>query len=157
MIHGMMTFPVITARSLVAPEYFHARWCDVTTHPEWAPGMEYIRLEEPLGIGVRGVMKTRDGEETPMMVSDIVPGLAFQDTVFLDGGTLTVRHESHRDDAGSRLELHARIDGPRAEELASSMAGLDEVLASDLAGLIAVVEREHGHRERDVVTGILPS
>ncbi|MBW9109741.1 hypothetical protein JNB61_08150 [Microbacterium ureisolvens] len=81
-----------------------------------------------------------------MMVSDIVPGLAFQDTVFLDGGTLTVRHESHGENAGSRLELHAEIDGPRAEELAADLAGLDEVLAADLAGLIALVESEHAPR-----------
>ena len=142
----MMRFPVITARSWVAPEYFHARWCDVSTHPEWAPGMEYIRLDEPLRPGVRGVMKTRDGEETPMMVSDVVPGLAFQDTVFLDGGTLTVRHESHAEEAGSRLELYARIEGPRAEQLAAELAGLDDVLAADLAGLIALVERERSPR-----------
>ncbi|MHC6178062.1 SRPBCC family protein [Glutamicibacter sp. X7] len=133
---------MITATSRVAPQHFHARWCDVETHPEWAPGMEYIRLEGPLRPGVRGVMKTRDGDETPMMVSDIVPGLAFQDTVFLDGGSLTVRHESHAADGGSRLELHATVDGPKSEELASAMAGLEEVLASDLAGLIALVERE---------------
>ena len=142
----MTNFPVITARSWVAPEHFHARWCDVATHPEWAPGMEYIRLEGPLRAGVRGVMKTREGAETPMMVSDLVPGLAFQDTVFLDGGTLTVRHESHADGSGSRLELHARIEGPRAGELASEFAGLDAVLASDLAGLVALVEREHAAR-----------
>lgn len=143
----MVKLPVITARSWVAPEYFHARWCDVATHPEWAPGMEYIRLDGPLRAGVHGVMKTREGEETPMMVSDVVPGLAFQDTVFLDGGTLTVRHESHAEGSGSRLELHGRIEGSRAEELAAGLAGLDEVLAADLAGLIALVEREHASSE----------
>ncbi|MGN6220346.1 MAG: hypothetical protein ACTHNQ_12655 [Microbacterium sp.] len=139
----MIRFPVITATSRVPPQYFHARWCDVATHPEWAPGMEYIRLEGPVRPGARGVMKTRDGEETPMMVSDVVPGLAFQDTVLFDGASLTVRHESHPDGTGSRLELHASFDGPRAEEFAASMAGLDDVLASDLAGLIALVESEH--------------
>ena len=138
----MIEFPLITAESRVAPEHFHARWCDVATHPEWAPGMEYIRLDGPLRAGVHGVMKTRDGDETPMMVSDLVPGLAFQDTVFLDGGTLTVRHESHSEDTGSRLDLHAQIEGPRAEELAAELAGLDDVLAADLASLIALVERE---------------
>ncbi|GIE85384.1 hypothetical protein SAMN06264365_1056 [Actinoplanes regularis] len=105
--------------------------------------MEYIRLDGPVRPGARGVMKTRAGQETPMLVSDVVPGVAFQDTVFLDGGTLTVRHESHRDGTGSRLELRAWIDGPQAAELAARMAGLEEVLAADLAGLIALVEREH--------------
>ena len=138
----MVNLRVVTARSRVAPEYFHARWCDVETHSEWAPGMEYIRLEGPVARGVGGVMKTRDGEETRMLVSDLVPGLAFQDTVYLDGGTLTVRHESHRDGAGSRLELHGRIEGPREAELAAELAGLEDVLAEDLAGLIALVERE---------------
>lgn len=140
---GMIKFPVITAGSRVAPEHFHARWCDVETHPEWAPGMEYVRLDGPVHRGTRGVMKTRAGQESPMLVSDVVPGLAFQDTVFLDGGTLTVRHESHRNGTGSRLELHAWIDGARATELAAEMAGLEEVLAADLAGLIALVEHEH--------------
>ncbi|GLW29004.1 hypothetical protein [Actinoplanes regularis] len=139
----MIEFPVITAGSRVAPDHFHARWCDVSTHPEWAPGMEYIRLDGPVRPGARGVMKTRAGQETPMLVSDVVPGVAFQDTVFLDGGTLTVRHESHRDGTGSRLELRAWIDGPQAAELAARMAGLEEVLAADLAGLIALVERAH--------------
>ncbi|GAA4607603.1 hypothetical protein BJY16_006417 [Actinoplanes octamycinicus] len=139
----MIKFPAVTAGSRVAPEHFHARWCDVTTHPEWAPGMEYIRLDGPVRPGTRGVMKTRAGRETPMLVSDVVPGVAFQDTITLDGGTLTVRHESHPDGTGSRLELHAWIEGPQAERLAAEMAGLDEVLAADLANLIALVERDH--------------
>ncbi|GAA4967098.1 hypothetical protein [Actinoplanes utahensis] len=139
----MIEFPVVRAQSRVAPAFFHARWCDVATHPEWAPGMEYIRLDGPVRAGATGVMKTRDGVETPIRVSDLVPGAAFQDTVVLDGGELTVRHESHPDGTGSRLELHARIDGPRAAELYASMAGLDEVLAADLAGLIELVESEH--------------
>jgi hypothetical protein len=54
-----------------------------------------------------------------------------------------VRHESHPLGTGSRLELHTRIDGPRAEELAAGFAGLDEVLAADLANLVALVESEH--------------
>lgn len=139
----MTTLRTITARSRVAPEHFHARWCDVETHPEWAPGMEYIRLEGPVRPGARGVMKTREGQETPMLVSDVVPGVAFEDTVFFDGGTLTVRHESHPDGTGSRLELHGRIEGPREAELAAELAGLEDVLAADLAGLITLVEREH--------------
>jgi hypothetical protein len=139
----MIELPVIRAYSRVAPERFHARWCDVATHPEWAPGMEYIRLDGPPHVGARGVMKARAGIETAFVVSDLVPGLAFQDTLLLDGGELTVRHESHADGAGSRLELHARFEGPRAAELAAGMDGLDEVLAADLAGLIALVEKEH--------------
>ncbi len=105
--------------------------------------MEYVRLDGPVRPGAHGVMKTREGEETPMMVSDVVPGVAFQDTVFLDGGSLTVRHESHPDGTGSRLELHPSIDGPREDDLAAEMAGLEDVLAADLASLIALVEREH--------------
>lgn len=139
----MVNLRVITARSRVAPEYFHARWCDVETHPEWAPGMEYVRLDGPVRAGARGVMKARDGAETPLLISDVVPGIAFQDTVFLDGGTLTVRHESHPDGTGSRLELHGRIEGPRDAELARELDGLADVLAGDLASLIALVEREH--------------
>jgi hypothetical protein len=139
----MIEFPLITAESRVAPEHFHARWCDVATHPEWAPGMEYLRLEGPLRVGARGVLKARAGEETLFLVSDLVPGLAFQDTLLLAGGELTVRHESHPLGTGSRLELHTRIDGPRAEELAAGFAGLEEVLAADLANLVALVESEH--------------
>ncbi|MEU4619826.1 hypothetical protein AB0G04_07590 [Actinoplanes sp. NPDC023801] len=139
----MIEFPLITAESRVAPEHFHARWCDVATHPEWAPGMEYLRLEGPLHVGARGVLKARGGQETLFLISDLVPGLVFQDTLLLDGGELTVRHESHPLGTGSRLELHARIDGPRAAELAETMAGLEEVLAADLANLVALVEREH--------------
>ncbi|WP_328478218.1 hypothetical protein OHA21_26595 [Actinoplanes sp. NBC_00393] len=131
----------IVAESWVAPEHFHARWCDVETHTEWAPGMEYLRLAEPLAIGARGVMKAKDGPECPFIVSDLVPGLAYQDTLVLDGAELTVRHESHPHGTGSRLELHARMDGPKAAERAAEMAGLDRVLASDLAGLVALVER----------------
>jgi hypothetical protein len=140
---GMIELPVVRASSRVAPEHFHARWCDVATHPEWAPGMEYLRLDGPLRVGARGVMKARAGQETAFVVSDLVPGLAFQDTVLLDGGELTVRHESHPDGSGSRLELHTRVEGPRAADLAAGMAGLGEVLAADLAGLIALVENEH--------------
>jgi hypothetical protein len=105
--------------------------------------MEYLRLEGPLQVGTRGVLKARDGQETLFLISDLVPGLAFQDTLLLDGGELTVRHESHALGTGSRLELHARIDGPRAGELAAEFAGLEKVLAADLANLITLVESEH--------------
>ncbi|MEU4427588.1 hypothetical protein AB0F81_43770 [Actinoplanes sp. NPDC024001] len=137
----MIEIAYLTADSWVAPEHFHARWCDVETHPEWAPGMEYLRLDGPLVKGARGVMKAKDGPECVFIVSDLVPGVAYQDTVVLDGAELTVRHESHPHGTGSRLELHVRMDGPKAAERAAEMNGLADALASDLAGLVALVER----------------
>ena len=131
----------IVAGSWVAPEHFHARWCDLATHTEWAPGMEYLRLDGPLEAGARGVMKAKDGPEHAFVVSDLMPGVAYQDTLLLDGAELTVRHESHPHGTGSRLELHARMEGPKAAERAAEMAGLDQALAADLARLVALVER----------------
>ena len=131
----------VTAGSSAAPEQYYARWCDVATHPEWAPGMEFIRLDGPLVVGARGVMRTRAGQEAPYIVSDLVPGVVFEDTVVLDGAELVVRHQSLPRGTGSRLELRAHLKGPRAAERAGDLAGLQEALETDLAGLVALVER----------------
>lgn len=140
---GMIEVARVSAESWVRPEPFHDRWCDLATHPQWAAGMEFLRLDEPFGVGARGVLRLRSGRESAFEVTALVPGRVYADTTFLDGGRLTVHHEARPVGTGSHLELHAFVDGPRAGELAGEMG--DEVqvaLRTDLDALVRLVEHE---------------
>lgn len=132
-----------TARSAVPPHRFVERWCDLDTHVEWSTCMEYLRLDEPFGVGARGTLKAKGGDPAPFVVTDVVPGSAYADTTILDGAELTVRHEARLSGDGSRLTLTATLDGPDAQRWASQMGdGVQRDLEADLAALIALLEAE---------------
>jgi hypothetical protein len=132
----------VSAQSSVAPQYFFDRWCDLDTHPVWAVGMEFLRLDEPFGIGARGTLKVRDGRESPFVVTTVVPGRAYADATILDGATMTVHHEATPLGEGSNLELHCYVEGERAQHWADEFAGIGDALAADLAALVKLAESE---------------
>lgn len=120
---------------------FFQRWCDLESHPEWAPSMEYFRLSEPFGIGARGVLKAVGGSEAAFRVTAVGPGFVYADTTEIDGAELTVHHEAVEEVDGTRVELTAWLDGPRAGEWARQLG--DDVqlsLARDLASLAKLLE-----------------
>jgi hypothetical protein len=132
----------VTGESRVGPAFFHARWCDLATHQEWSATMEFLRLDEPLAAGARGVSKAHGGRETPFMVTALEPGTVYADTTFLKGARLTVHHDARPLGTGSRLEVHAYLQGRRARRWARIMGGdVQESLAMDLSRLIGLAER----------------
>jgi GNAT superfamily N-acetyltransferase len=132
----------VSAESRVEPAFFHARWCDLATHPEWSAGMEYLRLQEPLAIGARGVSKPNGGRPAPFVVTALEPNTVYADTTLLKGARLTVHHEARRHGAGSRLEVHAYLRGRRARRWAGRMGDdVQQSLAVDLARLVELAEK----------------
>ncbi|KQM83924.1 hypothetical protein [Agromyces sp. Leaf222] len=132
-----------TRRSSSAPAaLFFERWCDIETHPEWAPSMEYFRLSEPFGIGARGVLKAVGGEEAPFRVTAVGPGFVYADTTELGEVELTVHHEAVDGVDGTQVELSAWLVGSGEEEWARRMsAEVQGSLERDLAALAALLER----------------
>lgn len=133
-----------TARSAVPPHRFVERWCDLDTHAEWSTCMDYLRLDEPFGVGARGMLRSKGGDPAPFVVTDVVPGSAYADTTLLDGAELTVRHEARPSgEEGSHLVLTATLDGPDARRWASQMGdSVQRDLEADLAALISLLEAE---------------
>lgn len=116
--------------STASPREFFDRWCDLATHPEWAVGMEFLRLDDPFEVGARGTLKVRGGHEAPFVVTEVVDGRSYADTTILDGADLTVHHEAVAVPGGSEVMLRAWLIGPRAAELAMDM-GTDVQVALD--------------------------
>jgi len=137
----MIELARVTATSTVAPQRFFDRWCDLDTHPEWAPGMEYLRLDEPFALGARGTLKLVEGRVSPFEITALVPGRLYADTTELDGARLEVSHEALPLGTGSALELVCTIEGERAELYAAEFTDISAALAADLASLVALLER----------------
>jgi len=129
--------------STASPERFVARWRDLATHPEWARGMEYLRLDEPFAVGARGVLKVRGGHEAPFVVAEYVEGRLYADTTILEDAELTVHHSAAASHSGSTLLLRAWLTGARAAEYADQMRGdVQRSLDADLAELARMLESE---------------
>lgn len=116
---------------------------DLATHPEWAAGMEYLRLDEPFAVGARGRLKVRGGHEAPFVVTEYVEGRSYADTTILDDAELTVHHSAVPSGSGSQLVLRAWLTGPRAAEYAAQMRDdVQRSLDTDLAALARMLESE---------------
>ena len=104
--------------------------------------MEYFRLDEPFGLGARGVLKAHGGQEAEFVVTALDPPYLYADTTTLDGATLTVSHRATPLDEGCRIELIAWIEGARASAYAQEMGhSAQRSLERDLASLSAILER----------------
>jgi hypothetical protein len=129
--------------SSVPPERFVARWRDLATHPEWAAGMEYLRLDEPFAVGARGVLKVRGAHEAPFVVAEYVEGRLYADTTILDDAELTVHHSAVPSESGSALVVRAWLVGARAAEYADETGDdVQRSLDTDLAALARMLESE---------------
>jgi hypothetical protein len=129
--------------SSACPERFVARWRDLATHPEWAAGMEYLRLDEPFAVGARGGLKVRGGHEAPFVVAEYVEGRVYADTTLLEDAELTVHHSAAPSGSGSTVVLRAWLTGARAREYADQMRDdVQRSLDNDLAALAQMLEAE---------------
>jgi len=132
--------------STAPPEAFFERWVDLPSHPEWATSMEWFTIDTPVALGSRGTAKARGSEPAPLEVTAYERPYVYADTTTLDGTgeeatTLTVHHEARPTAAGTRVEIRAWLQGPRARDLEMELrAILERALPTDLAGLVALVE-----------------
>lgn len=137
----MIELARVTATSTVKPASFVERWFDLVTHPEWAPGMDYLRLNEPFALGARGELKVRGEAPRPFEVTAVVPGRLYADTTVLDGARMTVSHEALPLGSGSALEIVCTIEGERAQHYADEFAGIGDALQGDVNRLVELLEK----------------
>lgn len=91
-----------------------ARLADCDNHPDWSHDLEWVRLDEPLREGARGVLKPKGGPKSKFEVTELRPGSVFADTTSLPGARVTFHHEVHPDEGGSRFSVRATLEGPLA-------------------------------------------
>lgn len=122
---------------------FFERWCDLPSHPEWAPSMEYFVLDGPFGLGATGRSRAVGGDETRFTVTRLGPGWVYADTTELDGVRLTVLHEAVDGEPSTVVTLTGPLDGDREAVRGAELApGLQLALERDLASLVALLESE---------------
>lgn len=137
----MQVIGTASATSTRPPREFFDRWCDLATHPEWAPSMAAFALDGEFGVGATGTSRTAEGREARFRVTEVEDGRAYADTTEFEDAELTVRHVAEPEGEGSRLEITASVDGPEQEELAFELGDLSESLQRDLDALIALLEK----------------
>ena len=96
-----------------ADELF-ARVADCERHPDWSHDLEWVRLDEPLREGARGVLKPKGGPKSRFVVTTLVPGAVFADTTSLPGARVTFHHEVRPDGDVTRLLVRVTLVGPLA-------------------------------------------
>jgi len=137
----MIEITQVTRTSTAPGAAFFDRWCDLPTHPEWAPSMEYFELDGPFAVGARGRSRAVGGEETRFTVTRVGPGWVYADATDLGDTILTVLHEAVDGDDGTVVTLTGLVEGDRAQQVAAELAdGLERALERDLASLILMLE-----------------
>ena len=137
----MIEIASTTRVSSALPSRFFERWCDLSTHPEWAPSMEYFVLDGPFGLGATGRSKPVGGAEASFTVTAVGPGWVYADTTELPGAALIVHHEAIIRDGTTVVTLTGFLDGPDEMALADEIApGLHDALERDLASLATLLE-----------------
>jgi hypothetical protein len=129
-----------TAHAPAPPSVLFAHLADAESHPTWSKDLEWVRLDEPMRQGARGVLKPRGGPKTKFVISQLVPDSVFADTSFLVGARLVFRHEVRPEGEGSSLHVSVDIAGPlawlwRRTAFRDAQDRVDE----DAANLVALV------------------
>lgn len=137
----MIEIARVTRSSIAPGSRFFERWCDLPSHPEWAPSMEYFVLDQPFSLGATGRSRAVGGAETRFTVTRLGPGWVYADTTDLDGVRLTVLHEAVDGEHSTVVTLTGLLDGDREDTVGAELAsGLQLALERDLASLVTLLE-----------------
>ncbi|MFN3866863.1 MAG: SRPBCC family protein [Demequina sp.] len=137
----MIDVGYVIVSSTAAPEAFFERWTAHETYPEWSARTEWLHLDEPVAIGASGQVKSTTGEPLTVRITALNPPYVYSETTELDGAELTVQHEARPTDDGSRVELRAWLEGPRAADLELEFrANMQRALEEDIKALVELVE-----------------
>jgi hypothetical protein len=129
------------AISTASPDAFFARWTQHETWPEWSPDTHWVRVDGPVAVGTRGLLKPRGGPKAKFVISVCAPGKEYTDTTLLPGARLVFQHTVEPVEQGSELGVRVTMKGPLAFLWAKVMGGrfLDSAQA-DLDRLVRLVE-----------------
>lgn len=131
-----------SATSTATPDAYFARWIDHDTWPTWSPDTAWVRVDGPVAVGTRGVLKPKRGPKVKFVISACVPGQEYTDTTQLPGARLVFQHTVEATKDGSDLQVLVTIDGPLAFLWARVMGeGFRDSAQADLERLVRVVEQ----------------
>lgn len=132
-----------TALSTASPNAFFARWIEHDTWPQWSPDTKWVRVQGPVAVGARGVLKPKGAPKVKFMISACNPDREYTDTSLLPGARLVFQHTVIPDGAGSRLHVRITMSGRLSFLWAKIIGGgFRESAQSDLDRLIELVEQE---------------
>jgi len=137
----MITLATVHRIAATPPAAFFARWTDHATWSEWSPDTEWVRIDGPVRLGARGILKPKGGPRTPFTVSELETDRVYTDVSRVPGARLTFRHTVEPVAEGSALTVEVTLDGPLAWLWArTAFSGFERSAIEDLDRLIAVVE-----------------
>jgi hypothetical protein len=140
----MITIGAASASSTAPASGFFARWIDHATWGAWSPDTEWVRVDGPVGLGARGVIKPAGGPKTRFAITAFDPDHKYTDTSFLPGAALVFQHLVASGSAGTTLDVTVTVSGPFAWLWARILgAGFRESAQADLDRLVTLVEAEH--------------
>ncbi|WP_378144644.1 SRPBCC family protein [Cnuibacter sp. UC19_7] len=137
----MITLASATRTSSARPDRFFAKWIDHASWPAWSPDTEWTRVEGPVRVGARGVLKPAGGPKTGFTISECERDRAYTDVSSVPGARLTFRHTVEPTETGSELAVEVRLDGPLSWFWArTAFKGFATSVPEDLDRLIGIVE-----------------
>lgn len=129
------------ATSIASPEAFFARWLEYDTWAQWSPDTEWVKVDGPVAVGTRGVLKTKGGPKVKFVISACTPGREYTDSSLLPGARLVFQHTVVPDGTGSKSAVLVTMSGPLSWLWAKIMGGRFRASAqADLDRLVDLVE-----------------
>lgn len=130
------------ATSTATPAAYFARWIDHDSWPQWSPDTQWVRLNGPVEVGTRGVLKPTGGPKAKFSISACTPGREYTDTTLLPGARLVFQHLVEPAATGCALDVRVTIDGPLAFVWSKIVgSGFRESAQADLDRLVQIVEQ----------------
>lgn len=97
-----------------SPAAFYARWIDHSTWTRWDTDTEWVRLDGPVAVGTKGVLKSEGGPEVRFTITSLDPDREYVDTSRFFGARLTFLHRAELRGDHTELLAQATIEGPLA-------------------------------------------
>ncbi|MEJ7741175.1 MAG: SRPBCC family protein [Nocardioidaceae bacterium] len=130
------------AISTASPDAYFARWIDHDTWPAWSPDTEWVRVDGPVQVGTRGVLKPKGAPKVKFIISACSPGREYTDTTLLPGARLVFQHTVEPAASGTELRVQITMRGPLTFLWSKIMgAGFRESAQADLDRLVRMVEQ----------------
>ena len=103
-----------SATATATPDAYFARWIQHETWSAWSPETEWVRVDGPVAVGIRGVLKPRRGPKAKLVISACAPDREYTDTTLLPGARLVFQHTVEPVEQGSDLRVRITMKGPLA-------------------------------------------
>ena len=102
-----------TRETKASPEAIWSRWIDAAKWPQHNDSLEWARVDGPVAVGSRIVMKPKDGSETSTTITELSPLARFRTESRLPLARLCIDHEmTPLPGGGTRFVHRWTMSGP---------------------------------------------